>query len=74
MHSAKGLEFRLVFLAGLQALPQRGEADDDELRLLYVGMTRATHALVLSAHGASAMVDRVRESIEQVSATFRAAA
>ena len=25
MHSVKGLEFRLVFVAGLQALPIKGE-------------------------------------------------
>ena len=74
LHSAKGLEFPVVFIAGLQALPFRGEPLDEEVRLLYVGMTRATHELVLSAHGGSPMVDKVRESIASVTTQFREAA
>ena len=70
LHSSKGLEFPQVFIAGLQALPFRGEPLEEELRLLYVGMTRATHELVFSAHGHSAMVDKVRESITVVRAQF----
>lgn len=73
LHSSKGLEFPMVFIAGLQALPQHGAAIDEEVRLLYVGMTRATHELVFSAHGASAIVDKVRESIGKVRAQFRGA-
>ncbi len=74
LHSSKGLEFPCVFLAGLQAMPWRGEPLDDELRLLYVGMTRATHELVLSTHGRSTMVDKVRESLAVVNTQFRKAA
>jgi superfamily I DNA/RNA helicase len=66
MHSAKGLEFPLVFVAGLQALPMRDETLDDAARLLYVAMTRATHELVLSAHGTSPIVERVRVSLNEV--------
>jgi superfamily I DNA/RNA helicase len=66
MHSAKGPEFPEVFVAGLQALPMQGESLDDAARLLYVAMTRATHALVLSAHGASPVVERVREGVAAV--------
>jgi Nuclease-related domain/AAA domain/UvrD-like helicase C-terminal domain len=67
MHSAKGLEFRLVVVAGVQALPMKGEGTDTAARLLYVAMTRATHELVLSAHGASEFVARVRDALAQVS-------
>ncbi len=74
LHSAKGLEFAQVFVAGLQSMPFGGEAFEDELRLLYVAMTRATHELVLSAHGRSAIVGRVRESLAAVGASFAAAA
>ena len=63
LHSAKGLEFTLVCVAGLQAMPLAEESFDDALRLLYVAMTRATHQLVLSAHGDSAVVQRVREAL-----------
>ncbi|MBS0448030.1 MAG: NERD domain-containing protein [Proteobacteria bacterium] len=68
LHSAKGLEFPLVFVAGLQAMPWHGEPIEEEMRLLYVAMTRATHALVCSAHGASPMVERVRASLVAVAA------
>jgi superfamily I DNA/RNA helicase len=63
LHSAKGLEFPLVFVAGLQAMPMRQEAADEAARLLYVAMTRATHELVLSAHAESPFVERVRQAL-----------
>jgi len=74
LHSAKGLEFPIVFLAGLQALPLKDESVDDAVRLLYVAMTRATHALVLSAHGESAIVSRVQSALAQVGRQFGVAA
>lgn len=70
LHSSKGLEFPLVFISGLQAMPHRGESIDEEVRLLYVGMTRATHELVFSARGNSTMVEKVRESIDVVRTRF----
>jgi hypothetical protein len=73
LHSAKGLEFPLVFVIGLDAMPHMNEPMDEELRLLYVGMTRATHELVLSAAGSSAMVQRVRNSLEVVAHQFAGA-
>ena len=70
MHSAKGLEFPLVFVAGLQALPMKDESLDDAVRLLYVAMTRATGSLVLSAHGNSLVVERARASLSEVTQQF----
>jgi hypothetical protein len=82
LHSAKGLEFPLVFVAGLQAMPMADESPEEAARLLYVAMTRATHELVLSAHGAhgahrahgargeSTLVQRVRASLAEVSRQF----
>lgn len=64
LHSAKGLEFAHVFVVGLQALPYKGESLEEEVRLLYVGMTRATQTLTLSASGRSVMVDRVASALE----------
>jgi len=50
IHSAKGLEFRHVVLCGY--LDDRPVADSFlNRRLIYVGMTRATHELVLTASG-----------------------
>jgi hypothetical protein len=73
MHSAKGLEFPLVFVSGLQALPMKDESLEDAARLLYVAMTRATHELVLAAHGPSAIVARVKASLADVARRFVAA-
>jgi ATP-dependent DNA helicase Rep len=54
LHSAKGLEFRHVFLIGVEdgTLPHEGGIDEgrleEERRLFYVGITRAKEQLVLS--------------------------
>jgi hypothetical protein len=66
LHSAKGLEFDTVAVVGLQALPMAGESLADAVRLLYVGMTRATQRLVMSARHEGELVRRVRESLKVV--------
>jgi DNA helicase II / ATP-dependent DNA helicase PcrA len=72
LHSAKGLEFDAVFLAGLEEglLPHSRSFDtnaeiEEERRLLYVGMTRAKQSLVLSraVYRRSYGEDRLRASL-----------
>ncbi len=66
MHSSKGLEFPLVIIPGLGALPKEGQSEADEARLLYVAMTRATEHLLLIHHADSVFSKRIRDSINQV--------
>jgi len=72
LHSAKGLEFDAVFLAGLEEglLPHSRSFDttaeiEEERRLFYVGMTRAKKSLLISRaiYRRSYGEDRLRASL-----------
>ena len=66
MHSSKGLEFPVVFLPCLQAMPTASVDVADEAKLLYVAMTRAMERLVLTHHADSVFVRRLTESVSRV--------
>lgn len=75
LHGAKGLEFPLVFLAGLGQgmlpLERQGEHADleEERRLFFVGLTRARDELVLTVPGqASCFAAELPEKVERLSA------
>jgi len=59
LHSSKGLEFPVVAIAGLGFMPYREEESADDARLLYVGMTRATERLMMTASQDSVFVQRL---------------
>ncbi|MDA8387340.1 MAG: UvrD-helicase domain-containing protein [Nitrospiraceae bacterium] len=67
LHGAKGLEFPVVFLAGLEEglLPylkaQTPEELAEERRLLYVGMTRAKDMLILTGAKSRRMFEKIKE-------------
>jgi hypothetical protein len=47
LHAVKGLEFPAVAVVGIGDLPWKSQTLEDAARLLYVAMTRATHALLI---------------------------
>jgi superfamily I DNA/RNA helicase len=59
MHSAKGLEFPCVAVGGLGALGRHGTAIEDDVRLTYVAITRATHEAMLTYSRVSPLVERL---------------
>ena len=59
MHSAKGLEFPCVAVGGLGALGRHGTAIEDDVRLTYVAITRATHEAFLTYSRVSPLVERL---------------
>ena len=63
MHSSKGSEFSVVFIAGVGFMPNQSQAIADEARLLYVAMTRATEYLELSCDRDSAFVRRLERVV-----------
>jgi hypothetical protein len=70
LHASKGLEFPVVFVVGLDELDSTQARRVEELRLLYVGMTRATHRLSLSSVGSSGIADHVERSLEKVKRAY----
>jgi uncharacterized protein (TIGR00375 family) len=69
LHASKGLEFPLVFIAGCEdgivplRLPWLPPADqEEERRLLYVGMTRAQQRLILTAVHRRSLAGRTVEN------------
>lgn len=81
LHGAKGLEFPVVFLCGLNrgCLPLETGGDhlpsdvEEERRLFYVGMTRAKEALVLltSEEPSSFLAELPDEVVERGEAVWR---
>lgn len=62
-HSSKGLEFDTVVVAGIGALPLKGQDNAAEARLLYVAMTRAMNHLLLTASQESEFFNRLKEIV-----------
>ncbi|MGD9946629.1 MAG: 3'-5' exonuclease [Hyphomicrobium sp.] len=61
MHSARGLQFRIVLLLWVNLLGSRSDSGNAEIdrRLLYVAMTRAEDLLVILHSGRSSCVDEL---------------
>jgi superfamily I DNA/RNA helicase len=59
IHTAKGLEFPCVAIAGLGALGRPGREMADDVRLVYVALTRATHEAFITYSRISPLVERL---------------
>lgn len=66
LHSSKGLEFGATFIPRLCEMPRKGEDENNEGRLLYVGMTRATERLTATHVGSSLFSERLSAGIRDV--------
>ena len=62
MHSSKGLEFPVVAIPGLGFMPYPDQDEREEAKLLYVAMTRAMDALLMTCHKESEFVTRIKEA------------
>lgn len=60
MHSSKGLEFPVVAIPGIGLMPDKDAVVEDEARLLYVAMTRATSQLIMSCDRESVFTKRLQ--------------
>jgi hypothetical protein len=58
MHNAKGLEFPCVAIGGLGEL-KKAEDIEDDIRLTYVAITRATHEAIITYSNMSELVGRL---------------
>lgn len=64
MHSSKGLEFPLVCIPGVGMPHKRNETEQEEARLLYVAMTRATRRLVMTHGGESQFSAKLQAAMQ----------
>ena len=48
--SSKGLEFKTVVILNSSHIPKKSSDRSEDIRRLYVGMTRATHNLLTTYH------------------------
>jgi superfamily I DNA/RNA helicase len=67
MHSSKGLEFPLVCIPAIGATPKHDGEPEEEARLLYVAMTRATQELVMTYGKESLFTEKMHKAMTTLS-------
>lgn len=66
IESCKGLEFRVVFLVGLEDMPKLDRSEDSQRSLAYVGMTRAQDVLYITSKSKSGYVLEIEPILEKL--------
>ncbi len=66
LFSAKGLEFEVVYLVGVELYPWAKRSARENASMLYVGMTRAKERLTLLSTDRTATVDQITGIIEEL--------
>ncbi len=67
IESAKGMEFPLVFLLGLEALPRPNRDELCEQQLAYVGLTRAQQTVFILGHHRVGLFSRLADIVHETS-------
>jgi superfamily I DNA/RNA helicase len=65
MHSSKGLEFRTVATCGVGSLGVDEERVEEQAKLLYVAMMRATENLLVTSSKASPFAVKLQDMLEK---------
>jgi len=63
IHSSKGLEFETIALVGVDKIQFVAKELVDQVRLMYVGMTRAKSQLLITSSGDSVFTQRLVELV-----------
>jgi superfamily I DNA/RNA helicase len=63
IHSAKGLDYSVVFLLGLDFLTPKGWSDEQIAKLTYVGITRARYQLIIPYINQTTLIDRIQKAL-----------
>jgi superfamily I DNA/RNA helicase len=64
MHSSKGLEFPMVCIPGLGSGTKAEDDVQDEARLIYVAMTRATHELIMTHGEPTLFIEKMQKAMQ----------
>jgi hypothetical protein len=65
IHSCKGLEFKVVFLIGVESMPRFVDDEEYERRLAYVGLTRAQDILHIPYESSSGYITELESIIQE---------
>lgn len=63
IHSAKGLDYSVVFLLGIDYLTPKGWSEEQIANLAYVGITRARYQLIIPYINQTPLINRIQKAL-----------